>query len=119
MRDTSPFLETILELHYVVGEVAAVKTVSIRSGMTAGEVILMEGDDYVGHCVNVASRLCDLAGAGEALAAPAVRIISQLGPGCAGPTSNCAAWRSRCRPRASGSPHDDAGGSHDPICGLR
>ena len=32
----------------------------------------MEGDDYVGHCVNVAARLCDLAAAGEALAAPAV-----------------------------------------------
>ena len=32
----------------------------------------MEGDDYIGHCVNVAARLCDLASAGEALAAPAV-----------------------------------------------
>ena len=32
----------------------------------------MEGDDYVGHCVNVAARLCDQAVAGEALAAPAV-----------------------------------------------
>ena len=70
--DTRPLLETILELHYVVGEVGAVETVSIRSGLTAGDVILMEGDDYVGHCVNVASRLCDLATAGEALAVPAV-----------------------------------------------
>ena len=70
--DTRPLLETILELHYVVGEVGAVETVSIRSGLTEGDVILMEGDDYVGHCVNVASRLCDLAAAGEALAAPAV-----------------------------------------------
>ena len=70
---TRPLLETILELHYVVGEVAnGVDAVSIRSGVTSGAVILMEGDDYVGHCVNVASRLCDLAGAGEALAAPDV-----------------------------------------------
>ncbi len=70
---TRPLLETILELHHVVGEVAGpVATVSIRSGVTAGEVILMEGDDYVGHCVNVAARLCDQAAAGEALAAPAV-----------------------------------------------
>ena len=70
---TRPLLETILELHYVVAEVSGrVETVSIRSGVNAGEVILMEGDDYVGHCVNVASRLCDLAGAGEALAAPSV-----------------------------------------------
>ena len=46
--DTRPLLETILELHYVVGEVGAVETVSIRSGLTAGDVILMEGDDYIG-----------------------------------------------------------------------
>jgi class 3 adenylate cyclase len=72
---TRPLLETILELHYVVSQVASpVDAVSIRSGVTAGAVILMEGDDYVGHCVNVASRLCDLAGAGEALAAPDVTV---------------------------------------------
>ncbi len=70
--DTRPLLETILELHYVVREVGAIETVSIRSGVTCGDVILMEGDDYIGHCVNVAARLCDLASAGEALAAPAV-----------------------------------------------
>jgi class 3 adenylate cyclase/YHS domain-containing protein len=71
--DTRPLLETILELHYVVNEVAGpVQTVSIRSGVTSGEVILMEGDDYVGHCVNVAARLCDLAPGGEALADPSV-----------------------------------------------
>ena len=70
---TRPLLETILELHHVVGEVSGpVAAVSIRSGVTAGEVILMEGDDYVGHCVNVAARLCDQAAAGEALVAPAV-----------------------------------------------
>ena len=53
-------------------EVGAIETVSIRSGVTCGDVILMEGDDYIGHCVNVAARLCDLASSGEALAAPAV-----------------------------------------------
>jgi adenylate cyclase len=71
--DTRPLLETILELHHVVHEVAGpVQMVSIRSGMTSGDVILMEGDDYVGHCVNVAARLCDLAQGGEALADPSV-----------------------------------------------
>ena len=49
--DTRPLLETILELHYVVREVGAIETVSIRSGVTRGDVILMEGDDYIGHCV--------------------------------------------------------------------
>jgi adenylate cyclase len=71
--ETNHLLATIIELHYVVCEVSTpMQTVSIRSGVTAGEVILMEGDDYIGHCVNVAARLCDLAHAGEALAAPAV-----------------------------------------------
>ncbi|HEX3795930.1 MAG TPA: adenylate/guanylate cyclase domain-containing protein [Acidimicrobiales bacterium] len=71
--ETSHLLATIIELHHVVCEVSTpMQTVSIRSGVTSGEVILMEGDDYIGHCVNVAARLCDLAQAGEALAAPAV-----------------------------------------------
>jgi adenylate cyclase len=71
--DTRPLLETILELHHVVSEVSGpVQKVSIRSGMTSGDVILMEGDDYVGHCVNVAARLCDLAPGGDALADPSV-----------------------------------------------
>jgi adenylate cyclase len=71
--ETPPLLATILELHHVVCAVASpVQTVSIRSGITSGDVILMEGDDYVGHCVNVAARLCDLAQAGEALATPSV-----------------------------------------------
>jgi adenylate cyclase len=67
--ETRPLLAAILELHHVVCEVSSpVQTVSIRSGITSGHVILMEGDDYVGHCVNVAARLCDLAPGGEALA---------------------------------------------------
>ena len=75
--DTRPLLASILELHYVVCEVSSpVQTVSIRSGVSSGDVILMEGDDYIGHSVNVAARLCDLAQAGEALATPSV--VSEL-----------------------------------------
>jgi class 3 adenylate cyclase/YHS domain-containing protein len=71
--DTLPLLETILELHHVVCEVSGpVQSVSIRSGVTSGDVILMEGDDYIGHCVNVAARLCDYAQGGEALVSPSV-----------------------------------------------
>jgi class 3 adenylate cyclase len=71
--ETRPLLETILELHHVVCEVSSpVPEVSIRSGTTSGDVILLEGDDYIGHCVNVASRFCDLAQGGEALVAPSV-----------------------------------------------
>ncbi len=71
--DTRPLLCAILELHHVIRVVSGpAQEVSIRSGITSGEVILMEGDDYIGHCVNVAARLCDVAQGGEALAVPSV-----------------------------------------------
>ena len=41
----------------------------LRGGVAGGEVILLEGDDYVGRAVNVASRLCDIADPGQLLAA--------------------------------------------------
>jgi class 3 adenylate cyclase len=117
--DTRPLVETILELHYVVGEVGAVETVSIRSGLTCGDVILMEGDDYIGHCVNVAARLCDLASAGEALAAPAVmshlpswgHVVSETHVNLRGVEKPVPA--SSIRMAGLG-----ADASHDPICGL-
>ena len=37
--------------------------------MASGDVILLEGDDYVGRAVNLASRLCDIAEPGSLLAA--------------------------------------------------
>jgi len=117
--DTRPLLETILELHYVVGVVGAVETVSIRSGLTSGDVILMEGDDYVGHCVNVASRLCDLAAAGEALAAPSVmgylpswgQAVSETHVTLRGVEKPVPASSIRMAPSG-------AEGTQDPICGL-
>ena len=39
----------------------------LRAGMAVGPVILLEGDDYVGSCVNLAARLCSAAGPGELL----------------------------------------------------
>jgi len=41
----------------------------LRGGIASGEVILLEGDDYVGRSVNLASRLCDIAEPGQLLAA--------------------------------------------------
>jgi adenylate cyclase len=41
----------------------------LRGGIASGAVILLEGDDYVGRAVNLASRLCDIAGPGQLLAA--------------------------------------------------
>jgi len=39
-----------------------------RAGMAEGEVLVFEGDDYIGRVVNLAARLCDAAGAGELVA---------------------------------------------------
>ena len=43
----------------------------VRAGFAHGQVILIEGDDYVGRAVNLAARLCDLAEPGEILVSPA------------------------------------------------
>ena len=41
---------------------------SLHAGVAEGDVILFEGDDYVGVTVNLAARLSDLATAGQVLA---------------------------------------------------
>lgn len=40
----------------------------LRAGISCGPVILFEGDDYIGHAVNIAARLCDEAKPTEVLA---------------------------------------------------
>jgi class 3 adenylate cyclase len=40
----------------------------VHAGIAGGNVLLFEGDDYVGPSANHAARLCDAAGAGEVLA---------------------------------------------------
>jgi class 3 adenylate cyclase len=40
----------------------------LRTGIAAGQVILFEGDDFIGMAINLASRLCDAAAPGEILA---------------------------------------------------
>jgi adenylate cyclase len=40
----------------------------IRAGVSGGDVILFEGDDYIGGPVNLAARLSDVAAPGECLA---------------------------------------------------
>ena len=66
--DSRPALETVLELQHR-GRTAD-RQLSIRCGITTGSVILLEGDDYIGHSVNLAARLGDLAVAHEILAVP-------------------------------------------------
>ena len=118
--ETPPLLAAILELHHVVCTVSSpARTVSIRSGVTSGDVILMEGDDYIGHCVNVAARLCDLAQGGEALASPSV--MEHLPRWGVVATLRDVALRGVEKPITASSiamPSAAEGGTLDPICGV-
>jgi adenylate cyclase len=42
----------------------------MHAGMAGGAVILLEGDDYTGRCVNLAARLSTVAERGEVLCTP-------------------------------------------------
>lgn len=65
-----PLLAGMLELQRSTA-VAAIP-IDVRCGISSGDVILLEGDDYIGHAVNVAARLCDMAPGGVVLAVEAV-----------------------------------------------
>jgi adenylate cyclase len=54
-----------LELENRSAEVCA--PLSLRVGIATGHALLFEGDDYIGSAVNMASRLCDIAGAYQVL----------------------------------------------------
>jgi class 3 adenylate cyclase len=68
--ESTPLLSAVLEMQAAPGR--AFTPVALRCGASIGSVILLEGDDYIGHAVNVAARLCDLAGPGTVLATPEV-----------------------------------------------
>ncbi|HUY21438.1 MAG TPA: adenylate/guanylate cyclase domain-containing protein [Acidimicrobiales bacterium] len=68
--ETMPLVAAALETKSSID--AAPEPITLRCGVTTGAVILLEGDDYVGHAVNVAARLCDLAVGHEVLAVPSV-----------------------------------------------
>lgn len=54
-----------LDLERRSAEVCA--PLALRVGIASGYALLFEGDDYIGSAVNMASRLCDNAGAFEIL----------------------------------------------------
>lgn len=63
--DSEPLVGAALAIeqrHHKSGRLA------LRGGVASGAVILLEGDDYVGRAVNLASRLCDIAEPGCLLA---------------------------------------------------
>jgi adenylate cyclase len=118
--ETRPLLEAILELHHVVCEGSGpVQEVSIRSGVTSGDVILMEGDDYIGHCVNVAARMCDLAQGGEALADPSVlAALPRWGSVLGDRDISLRGVEKPVRVSSIGMAAPKVGRLTDPICGL-
>ncbi len=51
----------------------------VRIGVAAGPVVVFEGDDYTGSCINLAARLSDAAAPNEILAATDVGRLSPPG----------------------------------------
>ncbi|MGH9047816.1 MAG: hypothetical protein ACRDVW_10975 [Acidimicrobiales bacterium] len=74
--ETPPLVAATLEMPFAAER--AGEFIALRCGLTADFVILHEGDDYIGHAVNVAARLCDLAPGGEVWAGP--NIVAHLPP---------------------------------------
>jgi adenylate cyclase len=61
-----------------MSELEARLPLRVRIGIASGQVILFEGDDHIGSAVNLAARLCDVAGPGEILVGP--HVIEELPP---------------------------------------
>ena len=58
----------VCELEQIIRELEL--PLEMHAGMAGGEVILLEGDDYTGRCVNLAARLSTVAERGEILCTP-------------------------------------------------
>jgi adenylate cyclase len=63
--DQANAISFALELEHRSADVCA--PLALRVGMGTGYALLFEGDDYIGSAVNMASRLCDIAGPFEVL----------------------------------------------------
>lgn len=64
--ETAPVIAAVLEMERRLADMAS--PLALRGGVTKGDVILFEGDDYIGTAVNLAARLCDIAAPHEVLA---------------------------------------------------
>ena len=63
--DQADAIAFVLDLENRSAEVCSPLT--LRAGIATGYALLFEGDDYIGSAVNMASRLCDIAGAYQVL----------------------------------------------------
>ena len=58
--------EAIMEMQ---GRMEALdESLKLRAGLASGPVLMIDGEDHLGHAVNLAARLCELADPGEVLA---------------------------------------------------
>lgn len=64
--ETEPLVEAVVDIEERISRSGS--PLPLRAGIAVGPVILFEGDDYIGHAVNVAARLCDEAAPREVLA---------------------------------------------------
>ncbi len=64
--DEEAAIASALELEERAADACA--PLALRAGIASGHALLFEGDDYIGSAVNLAARLCDLAGPYEVLA---------------------------------------------------
>jgi adenylate cyclase len=67
--EPGPLVAAVLEIEAKVDD-ATTSVLPIRAGLATGAVILFEGDDYIGTPVNLAARLCDVAGPRQVLSVP-------------------------------------------------
>jgi adenylate cyclase len=72
--DARQLVCAVLEFERLVSDLDL--PLEIHAGMADGQVILLEGDDYTGGPVNLASRLADAAGPCEILCTPALAALA-------------------------------------------
>jgi adenylate cyclase len=63
--DQPDAISFVLDLESRAADVCSPLT--LRAGVASGYALLFEGDDYIGSAVNMAARLCDVAGPYEVL----------------------------------------------------
>ncbi len=115
--DTMPLVAATLEMKAAID--VAQDPVTIKCGVTTGTVILLEGDDYIGHAVNVAARLCDLAVGHEVLAVASV--VPELPPWATVETAHEIAVRGLEQPIEVvrvGLPKPGPDSQPDPVCRI-
>ena len=66
MRNMAGMMKKVQEMQ---GRMEALdESLKLRAGLASGPVLMIDGEDHLGHAVNLAARLCELADPGEVLA---------------------------------------------------